>query len=249
MAAPASGKRCAGQLRYVHFADWVVPVSFYFVERLSANKWVIARPPCHPDEEDAPEEHQVSVESVEEMIVYEQMDFSTVKRGPQEGVMGPDPILFAHLTANTESPYTKSNLLAACPADLRKGATYISLSPSGPTAFASGGHPPPPGGAPLSVSDGGDSTKADGRLDRLITLMELNLQQQQATAGALPATHSQRPARDSGTFGRPRHTRDCRRRSRGGAVGEPPPGSARYGEASARRRRLPGPRRGAGAEH
>ena len=107
--------------------------------------------------------------------------------------MGPDPIQFAHLKAGTESPYTKGNL--------RVGATYISLSPSGPTAFAGGGHPPPPGGAPLSVSDGGDSTKADGRLDRLITLMELNLQQQQATAGALPATHSQRPARDSGTFG------------------------------------------------
>ena len=89
MAAPAAGKRCAGQLRYAHLADWVVPVSFYFVEGLSANKWVIARPSCHPDEEDAPEEHQVSVESVEEMIVYEQMDFSTVKRGPQEGVMGP----------------------------------------------------------------------------------------------------------------------------------------------------------------
>ena len=64
MAAPAAGKRCAGQLRYAHLADWVVPVSFYFVEGLSANKWVIARPPCHPDEEDAPEEHQVSVESV-----------------------------------------------------------------------------------------------------------------------------------------------------------------------------------------
>ena len=53
MAAPVSGKRCAGQLRYAHFVDWVVPVPFYYVERIPANNWVIARPLCHPDEEDA----------------------------------------------------------------------------------------------------------------------------------------------------------------------------------------------------
>ena len=103
MAAPASGKRCAGQLRYAHFVDWEVPVSFYYVERVSANKWVIARPQCHPSEEDAPEEHQVQVGSNEEVIVFERMDFSFVKKQPQPAPM-PDPIQFEHLKNGTDSP-------------------------------------------------------------------------------------------------------------------------------------------------
>jgi len=85
-------------------------MSFYFVERLSANKWVIARPPCHPDEEDAPEEHQVSVGSVQETVAH---DFPTVRRGAQDGTMGPDPLQFAHLKEGTDSPYTKSYLREA----------------------------------------------------------------------------------------------------------------------------------------
>ena len=61
MAGPVAGKRCAGQLRYAHFVDWEAPCSYYYVEKLAADKWVIARPTCHPTEEDAPEHHRVMI--------------------------------------------------------------------------------------------------------------------------------------------------------------------------------------------
>ena len=61
MSGPTSGKRLAGQLRYAHFKDWGSPVSYYYVEKITNDVWTIYRPLCHPDEEDAPAEHQVPV--------------------------------------------------------------------------------------------------------------------------------------------------------------------------------------------
>ena len=211
MSGPTSGKRLAGQLRYAHFKDWGSPVSYYYVEKITNDVWTIYRPLCHPDEEDAPAEHQVQVGESQEVGVFERVNVSTGKesdleRKPQPGVMGPDPILFHHLEQGLESPYTKQNLLAACPAGLRAGVTTIAMTPNGGHGTVAGDGPQgSQRDSAASASDGGDSsiehTKGDPQLARLITLMELSLKQQQSAMGVPQPTMAQRPARDSGTFG------------------------------------------------
>ena len=129
-AAGSVDDHAAGQLRYAQFKDWGSPVSYYYVEKITNDVWTIYRPLCHPDEEDAPAEHQVQVGASQEVGVFERVNVSTGKesdleREPQPDVMGPDPILFHHLQQGLESPYTQQNLLAACPVGLRAGQTTI----------------------------------------------------------------------------------------------------------------------------
>ena len=66
MSANEGGKLCAGQLRYAQFVDWYAAVTFYFLEKLGPQVWMIARPLCLPAEEDAEEEIP---ESSEEEVV------------------------------------------------------------------------------------------------------------------------------------------------------------------------------------
>ena len=129
-AAGSVDDDAAGQLRYAHFKGWGSPVSYYYVEKITNDVWTIYRPLCHPDEEDAPAEHQVQVGASQEVGVFERVNVSAGKesdleRKPQPDVMGPDPILFHHLQQGLESPYTQQNLLAACPVGLRAGQTII----------------------------------------------------------------------------------------------------------------------------
>ena len=170
MAVATGAKRCAGQLRYAQFADWHAPVAFYLVEKVEAKVWVIARPLCHPTEEDAPAEHRVTIAGVDEEIVFERQDFGFLQRTDRTGIME-NAVLFEHLKAipPEPSPYTRANLLGACPAELRAGVTAFNLSPSGGAARQG-----TPAAAARSESDG-DGSVSDpvaARLDRLISMHE-----------------------------------------------------------------------------
>ena len=118
-------KRSQGQLRYAWHPDWDVPVALYLVERrasLGPTVWVIARRLLDDsDEEDSPETSRKVLPGVEEVIVYEVWDMNKLYVRDQTGPMS-DAWLFNHLKQQPpeESPYTKTSLLAGCPAHLRE---------------------------------------------------------------------------------------------------------------------------------
>ena len=86
----------AGALRYCQLNDWVVPTSFYLVEKGNRpNLWVIARPGLRLDQEDEGVVQVPIPEADGELVVYERVQLSK----DQDGVMGND-CLFTHVFPN-----------------------------------------------------------------------------------------------------------------------------------------------------
>ena len=125
------------QLRYVTLTNteppWTQPVSLYLLERIEGDKiWLICRPALDFDQETLP---RFQLPGEEESICFEHVDFSTLKTGDEFPLGQPGPmagaIMFDFIIEKEKSPYTRMNMLALCPAELRAQARRIDLSPGG----------------------------------------------------------------------------------------------------------------------
>ena len=124
-------------LRYITLTNteppWTQPVSLYLLERIEGDKiWLICRPALDFDQETLP---RFQLPGEEESICFEHVDFSTLKTGDEFPLGQPGPmagaIMFDFIIEKLKSPYTRTNMLALCPAELRAQARRIDLSPGG----------------------------------------------------------------------------------------------------------------------
>ena len=203
------------ELRYVLLSNttpqWTQPVSVYLLERIgsSGKVWLVCRPALDPEQETEPRFQLPGSTEDDEYICFEQVDFSTL-RAEDDFPLGqpapmPDAIMFDHISAREESPYTRANLLAVCPRELRATARF-ALTPDGGRARLGSDAGSPRGGggnrpargqdARPSGSDGGGSNAAtEERLDEIFNaittqnkrLEALEREQRAALAGQQPA--------------------------------------------------------------
>ena len=131
-------------LRYVKLTStgWTQPVSLYLLERIEGDKvWLVCRPALDAPQEDLP---TFQVAGEEEKICFEHVDFSALNPGDehplgQPGVMA-GAVMFDFLICEDPSPYTRSNMLAVCPSELRAKPKSVSLSPgAGRVEMGNGG--------------------------------------------------------------------------------------------------------------
>ena len=119
-------------LRYVKLTTtgWTQPVSLYLLERIEGDRvWLVCRPALDAPQEDLP---TFQIAGEEEKICFEHVDFSALNPGDehplgQPGVMA-GAIMFDFLICEEPSPYTRSNMLAVCPSELRAKPKSFSLS-------------------------------------------------------------------------------------------------------------------------
>ena len=203
------------ELRYVLLSNttprWTQPLSVYLLERIgsSGKVWLVCRPALDPEQETEPRFQLPGATEDDEYICFERVDFSTLRAEDdfplgQPGPM-PDAIMFDHISAREESPYTRANLLAVCPRELRATARF-ALTPDGGRARLGSDAGSPRGGggnrpargqdARPSGSDGGGSNAAtEERLDEILNaittqnkrLEALEREQRAALAGQQPA--------------------------------------------------------------
>ena len=115
---------------------WTQPVSMYLLERIgsSGKVWLVCRPALDPEQETEPRFQLPGMTEDDEFICFERVDFGTLQPGDEFPLGQPGPmlgaIMFDHLTTGEENPYTRQNLLAMCPTDLRPTARF-ALTPTG----------------------------------------------------------------------------------------------------------------------
>ena len=202
------------ELRYVLLSNttprWTQPVSVYLLERIgsSGKVWLVCRPALDPEQETEPRFQLPGATEDDEYICFERVDFSTLRAGDdfplgQPGPM-PDAIMFDHISAREESPYTRANLLAVCPRELRATARF-ALTPDGGRARLGSDAGSPRGGggnrpargqdARPSGSDGGGSNAAtEERLDAILHAITTQNQRLEALEQGRRAALAGRPA-------------------------------------------------------
>ena len=201
------------ELRYVLLSNttprWTQPVSVYLLERIgsSGKVWLVCRPALDPEQETEPRFQLPGATEDDEYICFEQVDFSTLRAEDdfplgQPGPM-PDAIMFDHISARDESPYTRANLLAVCPPELRATARFALSPDGGRTLLGSdagsprgGGSQPARGqGARPSGSDGGGSNAAtEERLDAILHAITTQNQRLEALEQGRRAALAGQPA-------------------------------------------------------
>ena len=180
------------ELRYVLLSNtmlrWMQPVSVYLLERIgsSGKVWLVCRPALDPEQETEPR-FQLPGATEDEYICFEQVDFSTLRAEDdfplgQPGPM-PDAIMFDHISAREESPYTRANLLAVCPRELRATRTARSARWSA-TSGGQGGVKDGHGSVAFDDSDPAGISASDREL--IAELMKA--QPKDSVARPLPST-------------------------------------------------------------
>ena len=112
------------ELRYVLLSNttprWTQPVSIYLLERIgsSGKVWLVCRPALDPEQETEPRFQLPGATEDDEYICFERVDFSTLRAEDdfplgQPGPM-PDAIMFDHISAREESPYTRASERGRC---------------------------------------------------------------------------------------------------------------------------------------
>jgi len=200
------------ELRYVLLSNttprWTQPVSIYLLERIgsSGKVWLVCRPALDPEQETEPRFQLPGATEDDEYMCFERVDFSTL-RAEDDFPLGqpapmPDAIMFDHISAREESPYTRANLLAVCPRELRATARF-ALTPDGGRARLGsdagsprgGGGNRPARGQDGSRDGGGSNAATEERLDEILNaittqntrLEALEREQRAALAGQQPA--------------------------------------------------------------
>ena len=160
-------------LRYVKLTTtgWTQPVSLYLLERIEGDRvWLVCRPALDAPQEDLP---TFQVAGEEEKICFEHVDFSALNPGDehplgQPGVMK-GAVMFDFLICEEPSPYTRSNMLAVCPSELRAKPKSVSLSPgAGRVEMGNGGG----ASMPQTPDPGVGETTGRDKLDKLLATVE-----------------------------------------------------------------------------
>ena len=201
------------ELRYVQLSNttprWTQPVSLYLLERIgsSGKVWLVCRPALDPEQETEPRLQMPGATEEDEFLCFERVDFSTLNAGDEFPLGQPGPmlgaIMFDHLSAGEDSPYTRTSLLALCPPELRATARF-ALTPDGGRALLGsdagsprgGGSQPARGqGARPSGSDGGGSNAAtEERLDAILHAITTQNQRLEALEQGRRAALAGQPA-------------------------------------------------------
>ena len=173
-------------LRYITLTNteppWTQPVSLYLFERIEVDKiWLICRPALDFDQETLP---RFQLPGEEEFICFEQVDFSTLKTGDEFPLGQPGPmagaIMFDFIIEEEKSPYTRMNMLALCPAELRAQARRIDLNPgSGSVEMNSSGES---ADATAKILAAIKDLKADVKsMETRVTKLETPMEKQKST--------------------------------------------------------------------
>ena len=109
----------------------------------------------------------------DEVICFERIDFRTLQPNAKYPLGQPAPtagaIMFDNLATGEENPYTRANLLAICPTELRAAARF-AMSPG--SQHGDGSRARPAKDALLNGSDGGGSYGAlEARLDNIFDVI------------------------------------------------------------------------------
>ena len=211
------------ELRYVRLSNttprWTQPVSLYLLERIgsSGKVWLVCRPALDPEQETEPRLQMPGATEEDEFLCFERVDFSTLNAGDEFPLGQPGPmlgaIMFDHLSAGEDSPYTRTSLLALCPPELRATARF-ALTPDGGRALlgsdagsprGGGSQPARAQGARPSGSDGGGSNAAtEERLDAILHAITTQNQRlealEQGRRAALPSQPAAAAKTVTGTF-------------------------------------------------
>ena len=167
---PIAPKKPA-DLRYVTLPTWTQPVSLYLLERIEGDKvWFICRPALDSSQETEP---QFQLPDEEEGICFERVDFSTLSSGDEHPLGQPgvkaNAIMFDFLICEEASPYTRTNMLAVCPSELRAKPKSVSLSPgAGRVEMGNGGG----ASMPQTPDPGVGETTGRDKLDKLLATVE-----------------------------------------------------------------------------
>ena len=201
------------ELRYVQLSNttprWTQPVSLYLLERIgsSGKVWLVCRPALDPEQETEPWLQMPGATEEDEFLCFERVDFSTLNAGDEFPLGQPGPmlgaIMFDHLSADEDSPYTRTSLLALCPPELRATARF-ALTPDGGRALlgsdagsprGGGSQPARAQGARPSGSDGGGSNAAtEERLDAILHAITTQNQRLEALEQGRRAALAGQPA-------------------------------------------------------
>ena len=161
------------ELRYVLLTNttprWTQPIALYLLERIgsSGKVWLVCRPALDPEQETEQRFQLPGMTEDDEFICFERVDFSTLQPNAEYPLGQPGPmagaIMFDFLVTGEENRYTRTNLLAICPTELRAAARF-EMSPG--SQHGDGSRARPVKGALPSGSDGGGSCAGlEARLD------------------------------------------------------------------------------------